>query len=192
MAERRRVVVDVGDRAAVSLQADARHGGIRRVAVQQRLDRAVGQLAEVVALPVAPVRMAFDAVVAGLEFECRRARHDLTRRGAPTERSAGSIARPAVRVAYPHISEGGGVAGDVGGERGLTGGLLGQVAPAAERRGGAIEREGELCDQGPCADGMQPELELDDDSEVAATAAQSPEQVGVLGRRPRARRRRRR
>src|SRR5260370_15230254 len=27
---------------------------------------------------------------------------------------------------------------------------------------------------------MQPELELDDDSEVAATAAQAPEQVGVL------------
>src|SRR6202043_458635 len=34
-------------------------------------------------------------------------------------------------------------------------------------------------DQGPRADGMQPELELGDDSEVAATAAQAPEQVGM-------------
>ena len=68
MAERRRVVVDVGDRAAVSLEADARHGGVRRVAVHERPDRAVGQLGEVVALPVAPVRVALDAVVAGLEF----------------------------------------------------------------------------------------------------------------------------
>ena len=82
MAERRRVIVDIGDRAAVGLEADARQGGVRRVAVHERLDRGVGQLGEVVALPVAPVRVALDVVVAGLELDVGELAHDLTVRHA--------------------------------------------------------------------------------------------------------------
>ena len=67
MAERRGAIVDIGDRAAVGLEADPWQGGVRRVAVGQRLDGAVGQAGEVATLPVAPVGVAFDALLATLE-----------------------------------------------------------------------------------------------------------------------------
>jgi hypothetical protein len=56
----------------------------------------------------------------------------------------------------------------------------GRWPPAAQRTGGAIERERQVSDDGPGADLVKPELELDHDAEVAAAPPQSPEQVGVL------------
>ncbi len=77
MTEGGRVFVDVGDRPAVGLEADAGQRGVPRVAVQQRRDDAVGQVGQVVPLPVAPVGVALDAVVASLERQVGELAHRL-------------------------------------------------------------------------------------------------------------------
>ena len=56
-----------------------------------------------------------------------------------------------------------------------------QVAPAPQRRCRVLEREEQLDDVRLGGHRMQPELELGDDAEVAAAAAQPPEQVRVAG-----------
>ena len=59
----------------------------------------------------------------------------------------------------------------------------GQVAPAAQHRPPRrVDEEVELDEQRLRADRVQPELELGHDAEVAAAAAQAPEQLGVLVR----------
>jgi hypothetical protein len=56
-----------------------------------------------------------------------------------------------------------------------------EVPPAAQHRRGVLDREEELDDVRPAGDRVQPELELGHDPEVAAAAAQPPEQLGVVG-----------
>jgi hypothetical protein len=86
LTERGRVVVHLGDGAAVRLEA----GGHRRVVPEECLDGTVGELVEVVALPVAAQCVALDAVLASLEVEVGQLHH------APIERPAeGRDPRPA-------------------------------------------------------------------------------------------------
>ena len=70
---------------------------------------------------------------------------------------------------------------DPGGERGRTRGDRVQIAPATQRRWRIVDREEQLDDVSLTGHRVQPELELGDDAEVAAAAAQAPEQVRVTG-----------
>src|SRR5690606_39877175 len=69
---------------------------------------------------------------------------------------------------------------DVGGEGRLAGRVREQVTPAVHDIDAVIERKVDLDGEAAGAGLVQAELEVRDDSEVAASAAQSPEQVGVL------------
>jgi len=73
----------------------------------------------------------------------------------------------------------------VGGERGRPGCFRQEVAPASHRLDGARRVEAELHDHRVPGHGLEAELELGHHPEVAAPAAQPPEQVGVVRRRRR-------
>ena len=196
LAERAVGVGHLGDRAAVGLQAG---GGqplavaVRRAAQQERVERLVGQRPEVMALPVAAQGVTLERVVHPLELQvgerldpfADRAAERAQRReeprvelglAGPDEADAGH--RPAapfrrqgrrLRLAHP------------GGEGGRARRRRVQVAPAAQHRRRLLDRVEELDDVGPAGDRLQPELELGHHAEVAAAAAQSPEQLRVAG-----------
>ncbi|MEU1394705.1 hypothetical protein ABZ403_01345 [Micromonospora zamorensis] len=73
MAERGVGISDVGDGAAVRLQADVGQVDtgvqVRRAAQQERLDRGCAELPQVVRTGVPAVIVAADGVVASLEFQ---------------------------------------------------------------------------------------------------------------------------
>ena len=116
MAERGGVIGDVGDRAAVGLQADPGQRGVAGISVQQRGDGAVGQLRQVVALPVAPQRVALGVVVTGLQGQMRGLAHALFV-GASDRAHRGHERTPGLWVTHPHVPEGDAVPGDLGGQR---------------------------------------------------------------------------
>ncbi|HWC27071.1 MAG TPA: hypothetical protein VG474_10860 [Solirubrobacteraceae bacterium] len=62
----------------------------------------------------------------------------------------------------------------------LVGRVRDGVAPAGEHADGVLDRVGDVGDEHLGAERVQPQLEGRDDPEVAAAAAQRPEQVGVL------------
>ena len=93
----RLVLAHLGDRAAVALEAAVREQlGIAVAglsACQERLDRVVGELTEVVALPVAPQPLAVLGVVDGLQLEVGQLLDPLSQRWGQS-RSACSNSRP--------------------------------------------------------------------------------------------------
>jgi len=64
--------------------------------------------------------------------------------------------------------------------RHLIGRAVGPVAPAAQHLGRTIDTEHHQPGEHARAERVQAELKLGDDAEVAAAAADAPEQVGVL------------
>src|SRR5690606_6192918 len=151
-------------------------------AQQERLDRRGGEAAQVVALAVAAVGVAAGGVAAPLQLQVG---------GGGDAGGEGTPERPHRRrqvagrggVADPHEPDGddrpGGGGGDVGGERRLPGRGRVQVTPALQDGHGVLGSEVELGHQRPRARLVQLELELGDDAEVAAAAAQPPEQLAV-------------
>ena len=145
------------------------------------------------ALPVAAQRVALERVVHPLQLEVRELLDALGDRAA--ERAQRREQLPVeLGLAGPHEADVGhrpvaplrrehrGLRlADPGGERGRARGDRVQVAPAAQRRRRILDREEELDDVGLAGDRVQPELELGDDAEVAAAAAQAPEQLRVPG-----------
>ena len=94
--------------------------------------------------------------------------------------------RPAFSlIADPDESDGhdrSSIAGQrVSGQGRLPGSVGKQVAPAPHGLDGIGRVEGQLDDQGLIGDRVEPKLELGDDPEVAAPAAEAPEQVVMLG-----------
>ncbi len=180
--ERGLLVGHVRDRAAVRLEADI--GEVVAVAREQRVDDGVAEIAEVVPLPVPTPFVTLDIVLTGLQLEVRqrldRASGRFGRVGEPI-RHLGDPCVADEGVADPHQAEEHGVTRHGRGEGRLPGGVAAQIAPASHRGRGpaALEREEELGRDRLSGLGMQFELELGDDAEVAAAAAERPVQVGV-------------
>src|SRR4051812_42769312 len=69
MAKGGRVVIGIGDRPTVGLQADVGSEVVGRIPVQQCADRPIVQVGQVVALPVAAVPVPSHGVVTGLQVQ---------------------------------------------------------------------------------------------------------------------------
>ena len=141
--------------------------------------------------------MVVPLVAAALEVDVAHLVHGLRgRRPDPPE--VVEVAPRVRHLADPHEADGDdrtpvqrlgqewGVAGGhhVARQRGWTRGVVQAVAPGAHRSPGRrlAEVEVEVRDERPTRRGVEPELELGHDPEVAAAAAQPPEQVRVLRR----------
>ncbi len=178
MAECCRVVGHVGNGAAVRLET----GGHRRVVPEKCLDRVVGQFLEVLALPVAAQGVALDAVLPALEVDVGELHHALISRATEGLECQG-VLLSSLRVADPHEAESHDAAEHGRGVRRLPWRVEAQISPTSDCRPGVRHREVELGAHGVRAGHVQLELELGHHAEVAATAAQPPEQLGVLVRR---------
>src|SRR5437879_7930362 len=67
------------------------------------------------------------------------------------------------------------------GERRLARRLYAQVSPGAKHGASRVDGKGKRRDECGARDFMQLQFEFGDDAEVAAAAAQSPVEVGILG-----------
>ena len=145
------------------------------------------------ALPVAAQRVAFERVLHPLQLDVRDRLDALRDRAAeraqlreqlPVElglagpHEADARHRPVAPLRREHRRE---RLAHPGGERGRARGDRAQVTPAAQHRCRVLDREEQVDDVRLFGHRVQPELELGDDAEVAATAAQAPEQIGVPG-----------
>jgi hypothetical protein len=167
---------------------------VGRAAQQERLDRLVRQRQEVVALPVAAQRMALERVLHSLQLQVGELFDPLGDRAAERAQRREQLC-VALGLAGPHEANAGYRPAaplrrqdrrlrlaDPGRERGRARCDRVQVPPAAQRRRRFLDPEEQRDDVGPAGDRMEPELELGDDAEVAAAAAQAPEQLRVSGR----------
>jgi hypothetical protein len=135
----------------------------RRERVQDRLEGGVGHRA--------------DVVYGGAEVPERLHRRRPVLRVARVEHGYAEH-RTAVQV---HRDERFGRRGDHGAAGGhLVGRAVGPVAPAAQHLGRTIDTEHHQPGEHGRAERVQAELEFGDEAEVAAAAADAPEQVGVL------------
>ncbi len=191
--QRRRVLPDAGDGAAPADHEELRGAGGHRLRPgRDRLDGGVGQVDEVLGGPVVPE--ARRVVDHALEVRVRHRAEvvDLGSGGAElAQRLAPLVQRPGVHAGDRHHQLAVQVLGDLllgrraqvqEGEAQPFGGVAHDVAVERHQlaaAGGRVERQpGEHL----ALDRVQAELERGDHAEVAAAAAQRPEQLGMLVR----------